>query len=343
MESIELDQFAKKLQSLLAKPPLIVLGSGASAPYGLPTMAQLANAIAKDERIAASRDAAKLITHIEAGVNLEKAINESAISADSIDLIRAIIWSQVNAADRRRVEQAIHDEPTPLEAALTKILNTAGRHARIVTTNYDRLAEIAIDRVGATCIDGFFGQILRRPDLQLSSVRAVNTRRKENTVELWKVHGSLDWFSGPNGDVFALPFCHAVPDGCVPLIVPPSKEKYAETSQDPYRDIITQADRAFQQSQSFLCIGYGFGDNHIHPHLKREAESGKPIVILARTLTPNCREWIRTASLRRFMALERDSTGDGTTHVWTNDDASGLSDYYVSGDYWNIGKLVEIW
>ena len=223
MDYIEFDRFSKSVQRLLEKPPLIVLGSGASAPYGLPTMANLAMAIAADDYMATADDTAKLIANLSSGDNLEHAINESGIGENSLARIREIIWHEVSSADRKCITELMHGGPIPLESVLRKALATAGRKARIVTTNYDRLAEIAIDRVSATCIDGFFGHIMRQPDLQFASIRAQNVRRKEQTVELWKVHGSLDWFINEAGKIFSLPFCPSIPEGCTPLIVPPNK------------------------------------------------------------------------------------------------------------------------
>ena len=162
-------------------------------------------------------------------------------------------------------------------------------------------------------------------------------------VDLWKVHGSIDWFKSPDGIVFSVPSCDVVPVGCEPLIVPPSKNKYTETSQDPYRGIISKADAAFGAADSYLCIGYGFGDEHIHPYLEREAERGKPIVILAKTLTDACRRWLKEARLERFVALEADGMGSGQTHILLNDGENAPFDCVVEGSYWDIKEFVKIW
>lgn len=57
------------------------------------------------------------------------------------------------------------------------------------------------------------------------------------------------------------------PTGYTPLIVPPGKEKYSTTHEEPYRTIIEEADKEFKRAGSFLCIGYGFNDSHIQPKL----------------------------------------------------------------------------
>lgn len=343
MGTIDGDSLAKTVQKFLADQPLLVLGSGASAPYGLPTVYDLAEAIASDEVVASFEEAACLVAKLNEGTNLESAINDSAVSDELMNRIRFIIWEKIQASDKRHLLTAIGAQPTPLEIALGKILGTAARKACIVTTNYDRLAEVAIDKIGATCVDGFYGHILREFNLDFSSARVITTKRREMVVDLWKVHGSIDWFRCPDGTMVSAPSCDEVPVGCEPLIVPPSKSKYAETSQDPYRGIISQADAAFETARSYLCVGYGFGDEHIHPYLEREAERGKPIVILARTLTNACRRWLEEAKLRRFVALEMDHMGNEKTHVMMNDGESEQFDCVVDGSYWDIKELVKIW
>lgn len=306
-------------------------------------MSDLAKAIVSDEIAASFEEAACLVAKLSEGVNLESAINDSVVSDELLNRIRFVIWEEIQASDRRHLADAIGAQPTPLEIALGKILGTAARRACIVTTNYDRLAEIAIDKIGATCVDGFYGHVLREFNLDSSSTRATTARRREMVVDLWKVHGSIDWFRCSDGAVLSIPSCDEVPAGCEPLIVPPSKSKYAETSQDPYRGIISQADAAFGAAGSYLCVGYGFGDEHIHPYLEREAERGKPIVILARTLTDACRSWLKEARLGRFVALELDHTGSEKTHVMMSDGGSGPFDCVVDGSYWDIKELVKIW
>lgn len=48
---MELNDIAKKVQKYLEDTPLVVLGSGASVPYGLPTMGSLGKQILNDSNI----------------------------------------------------------------------------------------------------------------------------------------------------------------------------------------------------------------------------------------------------------------------------------------------------
>jgi len=337
MEAEKVDEFARRIQEYLSMPPVIVLGSGASAPHGIPTMSELAEAILSDPQISSDFRCKSFRSCLESGQNLEAAINDAHLETELFEHVREIIWRCINNAELSFIEKAISkNQPLPLERVLDKILNTSSRKVSIVTTNYDRLAEIATDKVGAHCITGFYGHLIRRPDFDCVDQRAKNARRQERLVELWKVHGSLDWFINDQDHIVSLTMPNDIPKGCAPLIVPPSKEKYAESSQNPYRSVISKADEAFRQASCILCVGYGFGDQHIHPLLKQRAESGTALVVLARTLTDSCKQWLDSAQPPKYLAIER--ADDKHSHV-----KSDYGDDIVEGEYWNIEELMSIW
>ena len=95
----------------------------------------------------------------------------------------------------------------------------------------------------------------------------MNLKGYKGQVNIWKVHGSLDWFETPNKENVYLPLSENIPQGHKPLIVTPGLSKYAETHKEPYRTIFTQADTEIQKANGFLCIGYGFNDEHVQPKL----------------------------------------------------------------------------
>lgn len=43
----------------------------------------------------------------------------------------------------------------------------------------------------------------------------------------------------------------------------------------------------------FLIIGYGFNDDHLQVHLKRQIEKGKPSVILTHSVSDEFRDYMR--------------------------------------------------
>lgn len=323
------------LQGYLENSPLIVLGSGASMPYELPSMGDLAEELKKSGIVISDPNYSDFCTAID-NFGLEGAIDCVSLLPETLKEIRNVVWTAVNKSDLLYFDQHPIEPPKALAALIKKVIAPTPNRAVIVTTNYDRLAEYAADGVGATTVTGFEGGLVKKLELPSGSLRIKRTRARERVVDIWKVHGSLDWFSASDGTVVAFPFTRTIPDSFKPLIIPPGKEKYSSTHDEPYRTIIAEADNAFVKAGAYLCIGYGFNDEHIQPKLLAQISKGKPIVILARTMTPACKKHIVEAGISKYLIFElEDSTH---TKVYGN----GWEEVY-EGQYWLLDKFMEIW
>ena len=65
------------------------------------------------------------------------------------------------------------------------------------------------------------------------------------------------------------------------------------------------ADNALGSAKAVLCVGYGFRDTHIEPKLvDRCREHGMPLVILAKTLTPQARKFLSDNAGANYVAFE---------------------------------------
>ena len=322
-------------QSYLENSPLIVLGSGASMPYGLPSMRNLAEAIEADPVVKDDPEFANLCQAIDAS-GLEAAIDSVQLRPETIEHIRTVTWETINRHDTEFFDTNQLSPPKEFVELLNKVIAPAPNKAVVVTTNYDRLPEYAADGIDATSITGFEGSILRKLEIPSLATKQRRTRCRERTVDIWKVHGSLDWFVDRNDKIISVPMSRKIPEGFYPLVVPPGKEKYSSTHKEPYRSIIAEADKAFIQAGAYLCIGYGFNDEHIQPKLLAQIASGKPIIILARTMTEACRKHIIEAKIRKYLIFER--ADDQHTTVYSN----GWSETY-DGQYWSLEEFLKIW
>lgn len=323
------------MQGYLENSPLIVLGSGASAPYGLPTMRNLADRIKENDQIKKDPLYEDFCAQLDAN-GLEKAIDAIPLQDSTLQAVRMVTWEAVNKCDQCYLESNNYCAPAALTELLEKIIAPTPNKAAVVTTNYDRLAEYAADKIGATTVTGFEGAFLKRLELPSNLVNSKRIKARERTVNVWKVHGSLDWFSDSEGNIICLPFSKSVPMQYSPLIVPPGKDKYSSTHNEPYRTIITEADKAFTQAGAYLCVGYGFNDEHIQPKLLAQIESGKPIVILARTMTEACKRHIIESNVKKYLIFEK--SDDSHTIVYGN----GWSEIY-DGQYWNLDGFLKVW
>lgn len=151
-------------QSYLENSPLIVLGSGASMPYGLPSMRNLAEAIEADPVVKDDPEFANLCQAIDAS-GLEAAIDSVQLRTETIEHIRTVTWETINRHDTEFFDTNQLSPPKEFVELLNKVIAPAPNKAVVVTTNYDRLPEYAADGIDATSITGFEGSILRKLEI----------------------------------------------------------------------------------------------------------------------------------------------------------------------------------
>jgi hypothetical protein len=94
---------------------------------------------------------------------------------------------------------------------------------------------------------------------------------------------------------------------------------------------MAEADRAFNTAEAFLCIGYGFNDEHIQEYLVRQLRHrGKPFVLVAKSLTDRARQAIdKIAAETRYCVLTeaQDTKGqpiEGKSRIATRDNPAGI-------------------
>lgn len=328
------------IQDYLKDVPLVVLGSGASAAYGLPTMSDLSKELIRNVDQFDQNDPVieDFFTNIRNGVDLESAI-EAAYQLNDEDnkLIRKIIWNYINLKDKMFFENGLQNDfaTFSLVSLINKIITPTPYKADIITTNYDRLAEYAADIAGVTVVTGFEGSYLKKMEIPTQNIISRRLRVRERVVSIWKVHGSLDWFLSRTGVTCSLPSHTNIPEEYYPYIVPPGKNKYHDTHQDPYRSIIAQADSAITNSKCFLIVGYGFNDDHIQPKIIEEIKKGKPIVIITKKATESCKNILTKSSAKKFLIIEE---SEGKTHVIAN----GWEEYFDE-EFWSLSGLMNIW
>lgn len=325
------------MQRYLENSPLIVLGSGASMPYGLPSMGKLAEQIKSNDVVKADPSYNAFCASLSSE-GLEKAIDSVSLNKETINAIRTTIWKNVNDSDFDYLKSNAFSPPKSLIRLFEKVIAPTPNKAVVVTTNYDRLSDYAADGIGASSVTGFEGSYIRRLELPTGSVATKRVRVRERIVDIWKVHGSLDWFIDAKGDVFSFPLLQEIPVGFSPLIVPPGKDKYSSTHSEPYRSVISEADKAFTTAGAYLCIGYGFNDEHIQPKLLAQIADGKPIVILVRTMTDACKHHIIEieTGIKKYLIFER--LDNYRTKVYGN----GWSETY-DGQYWRLDEFLKVW
>ncbi|HBO4407161.1 TPA: SIR2 family protein [Pseudomonas aeruginosa] len=330
--------YQKQAQDYYGKAPVIILGSGASAAHGMSGMGALAKHLVAHTDVSGLSAAElevwkKFCQILSNGVDLESALHQVTATEELTSRVVKATWALIEYEDIEIFQKSLQDnEIFPLSRLLEHMFKSSLKMLNIVTTNYDRLAEYACDQgrihhyTGFT--HGFFRQLA--PPTEITSARRAN---------IWKVHGSLDWFQSPLEDTVALSNNQGIPDNYQPQIVTPGTQKYQKTHLEPFRSIIKNADQAINEAGSYLCIGYGFNDEHIQPKLMVKCVRQKtPITIITYTLSESAKNLILDGKAQNYLAIERGET-DGQSIVYSSLDKIPLT---VEKNIWSLEGYLSL-
>lgn len=330
--------YQKQAQDFYGKAPVIILGSGASAAHGMSGMEALArHLVAKTDveglsvtEIGTWKSFCQLL---EKKVDLETALHQVTASEELTSRIVKATWSLMNSEDSKIFQKGLQNNAMfPLSRLLEHMFKSSLKTINVVTTNYDRLAEYACDQVRIHHYTGFTHGFYR----QLAAPTEISSKRKAN---IWKVHGSLDWFQSPLQDTVALTNIQNIPDGYLPQIVTPGAQKYQKTHYEPFRSIINNADQALNDAGSYLCIGYGFNDEHIQPKLILKClRQSTPITIITYALSHSAKKLILDGKSHNYLAIERGDT-DEQSIVYSSLDSVPLK---VDKNIWSLDGYLSL-
>ncbi|WP_420555072.1 SIR2 family protein [Neptuniibacter marinus] len=329
--------YQKQAQDYYAKAPVIILGSGASMAFGLPGMGELAEHIKTHVDTSAipcseTGSWSEFCSLLETGTDLEAALHQVNFSNDTTDLIIQSVWDLINSRDESVYQSSIDDRHLfSLGTMLSHMFKSSLSELNIVTTNYDCLAEYACDQEGLHHYSGFSHGYTRR----LAAPGYISCSRK---VNIWKVHGSLDWFYSTQNETISIPKSQFRPDDYRPQIVTPGVQKYQKTHLEPYRSIIGSADTVLSNASAYLCVGFGFNDEHIQPKLLQKCQrDGAAIVIVTYALTDQAKALIFDGNIKNYLAIER--ADDGRSRIYS----SQLEDpIIVEGDFWSLQGFLNL-
>lgn len=338
------DELFKRIQDIVNKNPVIVLGSGASIGYGIASMTKLSMVLSnyftgKTYPDSKSNDA---VTAFLDNINTKKMGLEDALLDVHMPMsvendIRECVWDEIQEEDVKVFEQVVKGERLALADLLDyMIYNRSDQTINVVTTNYDRIAEYAVSQTSAYLNTCFTNKPIGSFDVSLQQLNIHS--HYEGKVNVLKVHGSLDWFE-KEGKILSFINVRTRLKDHQPCIITPGTNKYEKTSQPPYRDLMQQMDDVFKSTSGFLCIGYGFNDIHVHPNLLSYSQKRKkPILIVTKDITDAIQNKVINAKTYPYIIVS-DNGGKGTI-IHNSYDSVPLE---INGKaYWNISGLLEI-
>lgn len=326
---METDHIFKYIQKAIEAPPLILIGSGSSAPYGLPTMGELGkHLIAKLSPVYTGNKAwATVQSNIQNGMGLEDALTDVVLSTDIIDDIRKETWELVSRKDLSLFYKVLFGEiELPLAELIRHFFRTHPQCVNIITTNYDRVVEYACDSVQLPLCTGFDGQYEKHYFGAFGSRKIVN---------LVKVHGSLDFFKDPHDVSYSLPLQESIPAGLIPEIITPGISKYQAVLKGTPRQLLNECDNLVNAAPAYLCIGYGFNDEQIQEGIISNIRNGKPIVVVTKEVSDKAGHLL-VNNAENYITIQEGSE-EGTTDFCINQEITN-----VEGTYWTVDGFLKI-
>ncbi len=162
----------------------------------------------------------------------------------------------------------------------------------IFTTNYDLLIEEALESNRVPYFDGFVGS--KATFLDLQSMEDGKLPARWNRV--WKIHGSLNWYEGDEGNIH-----RGLPSGGLPAgkrrVIYPSHLKYDESRQMPYLCMVDRLRHFFKNAAPVLITcGFSFGDQHLNEVLVQGLQ-GNPTAIIFALLHSNLSKYAQATAL----------------------------------------------
>lgn len=338
----ELDRIMKFAQDALSQDTVVILGSGASAAHRVPGMWPLAEQLktlpgVPDPDAGESEQWDGFKRRLDEGIDLEAALGAVRMTVRQTGYVADATRAFLLPHDEAVFGQMIADRRVlPLSRLYRHLFNSTRRSIDVVTPNYDRLAEYAADAAGVLHFTGFTtGYLQTRTQAQAPRPSTGDGGR---IVNIWKVHGSLDWFESPEHQIIGVRGCRETPTGYVPLMITPGIDKYRLAHLEPFRTIFTCSDAALERARSYLCVGYGFNDPHLQTKLVERCDHASvPIVVITKDLSDTTKEFLRSGRCRRYLAIE--DNGSNGTRFFTHTEPDGIE----VGDrqFWPMGGFLD--
>ena len=221
---------------------------------------------------------------------------------------------------------------------ISHLLTATNKRVSIITTNYDRLAEYAASIAEAFICTGYSQNYFGHFSSSIHQNRFTSLKGYKGLANIWKVHGSLDWFKTKEDEDVLLPLRKTIPTGFKPSIVTPGISKYYETHNEPYRTIFSQADNEIENANGYLCIGYGFNDIHVQPKLIQQIKRDKPIIVITRTISDNAKRSIIENNCKHYILLEQDGANPDTK-LYSSEFGEHI---FKDESYWSLEQFLKL-
>ena len=338
MSAEYIDKISKQAQDYYQNTPVIILGSGASSAFGMSGMWKLSkhliDNISVDDLSSSNKESwLKFCKELNDGVDLESALHRISLSTELTEKIVISTWSLLTPEDLSVFDRSLKDNNLfPLGKLMRHMFRSTNGEINVITPNYDRLAEYACEQENIHHYCGF-SHGYRKTVVERDYLKC---KRQAN---IWKVHGSLDWFSDEKGVISSLGNVRTIPTGLVPLIVTPGVDKYRNTHREPYKSTIHESDNVIDAAKSYLCIGFGFNDEHIQEKLvNRCAKKDAKVIVVTHKLSDSAKKFLFEGNVDNYLAIEAGNSDD-ESFVYSSLQEEKMT---VNENYWSLDGFLRL-
>ncbi len=320
---------------------VLVIGSGLSSAEGMPGMPDLANHLCCNSGSLSKSDKtlwSQIETTLATGAGLEAALLkhqptdtlESWIAQETLKLLLP--------EERNIIGEVIQGKRTlRLIKFLEKLLKPS-TGLPIITTNYDRLIEVACEIVGfhvdSTAI-GHYAGIFDHTRSCMGSCQGITSHsRKPFLIHfpraiVLKPHGSFDWYKfGSDSRRCSMDL------DAERLIITPGLNKYRAGYNFPFDKHRDLANNYIDKAARLLVVGYGLNDDHLQTHLLKRIQDGTPTLILNQLLNNKVKKLATDSPL--CVCLSKPSSSKGIVIT-----TKGFQSEHIGHDLWDIEFLAK--
>lgn len=328
-------------QSHFSDGLVTIVGSGLSVAEGISGMGPLAKHLLMEVPARIDNGSldnwSKISKALAKGTDLETALLNNA-PTDQVEAAIVALTADLILADEAKVlGEVLNNDRCLRFTKLIKHMLKPSSGIPIITTNYDRLIEVAVESAGLGIDSLFTGHHIAKHDplgSRHSLCRSVKQQGKTvvrafcDHAVILKPHGSLDWFRKGNDPVrctFAI--------GAPRLIITPGLNKFRGGYNQPFDAHRERANREIDNAQRFLILGYGFNDEHLQTHLEPQLMRGMPALLITHSLSPKASELI--GKCPSLTAIVSDSAGVGAKvhHM-------GAAMFFPGANLWDLDTFV---
>ena len=342
---MDIHALKQRLQNHFKDGLVTIIGSGLSSAEGLPDMTELAQCLRKEIPSCVKNEDLevwdKIVVLLDQGNNIEEAMIKIPPTADLEAQIVRIISDFLLQAEAKVINEVLQGERTLRFTKLLPHMLKPPSGIPVITTNYDRLIEIASEMAGLGVDTLFVGHhfgVLNEKESKMRFCRSASLKKRSHVtlkfadkILLLKPHGSLDWF-----------LCNDEPIRCQMnvsqqrLLITPGLNKFRTGYDRPFDTHRDKANGCIDCAMRFLVIGYGFNDDHLQTHLEPKLKEGASALVLVHSLSGNARKLIGECEGIYAITAPNDSTKSGALYIDKH-----TEEFLPGPDLWDLGVFVK--